>query len=278
MKIGAGQLGGVLRELGRYAGVLLYGDDSGLVRERALAVARAVLPSLDDPFLSAVLVREEHGRLAEEAQARSLVGGRRVVRVLDAGDAVAAAAGRLQNPGDGALVILEAGGLTTRSKLRQMAEKAAAWACVACYPEEGATLTAGIRRAAREAGHVLSDDAALFLTRGLSGDTGTRRSELEKLFLFAGSEAEIDLEMAVLCCASQAETSLDTLLAAVMAGDMPGAGRLLQQIGDEGVTGPGLIVALNGRLQRVLRVRLEVQAGRGADEAVRSLVPPVFFP
>jgi DNA polymerase-3 subunit delta len=277
LKIAAPQIGGVLRDPKRFAGVLLHGDDPGLIRERALTMARAVVGSLDDPFLSCVLLKEEHPRLMEEARSLSLVGGRRVVRVVDAGDPLAAVATRLESAADGALVILEAGALTARSKLRQAAEKSPGWASIACYPETGAALTSEIRRAAGAAGLSLTDDALSFLTRELGSDTGTRRSELDKLFLFASGETQIDLDMATRCCARVTEASVDALLAAVMSGDMPRVGHLLQQVVDEGATGPGLIVMLSGRAQRLLKVRLEMQAGREAEEAVRSLMPPVFF-
>jgi DNA polymerase-3 subunit delta len=278
LKIAAPQIGGVLRDPQRFTGILLHGDDPGLIRERALAVARAVVSSLDDPFLSAVLLKEEHGRLLEEAQSLSLVGGRRVVRVVDAGDTLATAADKLSGAAaDSALVILEAGSLTARSKLRQMAEKATSWASIACYPETGAALANDIKRAASEAGTRLTDDALAFLTRELGSDTGTRRSELEKLFLFAAGEPQIDLDVATQCCARVTEASVDLLLAAVMGGELLRAGHLLQQVVDEGATGPGLIVMLSGRVQRLLKVRLEMQAGRSAEDAVRSLMPPVFF-
>ena len=277
MKIAAPQIGSVLRDPARYAGILLHGDDSGLVRERALTIARAVVPSLDDPFLSCVLLKEQHGRLSEEARSLSMVGGRRVVRVLDAGDALAGVAGRLTNAADGALVILESNALTTRSKLRQMAEHASAWASIACYPETGAALTSEIRRAAAAAGLPVTDDALAFLTRELGSDTGTRRSELEKLFLFAAGEQQIGLELATACCAQVVEASVELLLAAVMGGDMMRTGHLLQQAVDEGATGPGLIVMLSSRVQRLLRVRLEMQGGHSAEDAVRMLRPPVFY-
>jgi DNA polymerase-3 subunit delta len=277
LKIAAPQIGGVLRDPQRYAGILLYGDDPGLVRERGLMVARAVVPSLDDPFLSCILLKEQHGRLFEEARSLSMVGGRRVVRVMDAGDALAAVAGRLTSATDGALVILEAGALNARSKLRQMAEKASGWASIACYPETGAALTSEIRRAASAAGLAMTDDALAFLTRELGSDTGTRRSELDKLFLFASGERQIDLDLATACCARVTEASVDALLAAVLGGDVARTGHLLQQVVDEGATGPGLIVMLSGRVQRLLKVRLEMLNGRSAEDAVRSLLPPVFF-
>jgi DNA polymerase III subunit delta len=277
LKIAAQQIAGVLRDPQRFIGILLYGEDPGLIRERAMLAARAVVGSLDDPFRSSVLMREEHARLLEEARSLSLVGGRRVVRVLDAGDALTAAASRLESGGDGALIILEGGELAARSKLRQMAEKHASWACIACYAEAGASLASDIRRTIEAAGLSVSGDALEFLSRELGSDTATRRSELEKLVVFAAGSEQIDLDMAVTCCTRAADASLDLLLGAVMKGEPSRAGRLLQELVDDGATGPGLIIALSGRVQRLLKVRLEMGAGRSAEEAVRSLLPPVFF-
>jgi DNA polymerase-3 subunit delta len=47
--------------------VLLYGEDHGMIRDRASALVRAVAGSLDDPFLVAELARDEVGQLADEA-------------------------------------------------------------------------------------------------------------------------------------------------------------------------------------------------------------------
>ena len=141
------------------------------------------------------------GGFWREARSLSLVGGRRVVRVLDAGDALTVAAMRL-GPGSGdALVILEGGELTARSKLRQMAEKDGNWACIACYAEAGASLASDIRRTIEAAGLSVSADAVEFLCWELGSDTATRRSELEKLTAFAWGSGQIDLESAMACCA-----------------------------------------------------------------------------
>ena len=78
--------------------VLFYGPDAGLVRERADAVARTVCPDLRDPFrvadLTAAALAADPARLADEAAQISLMGGRRVVRVREAGDALAQLCGR----------------------------------------------------------------------------------------------------------------------------------------------------------------------------------------
>src|SRR5262249_16375404 len=64
--------------------VLLYGPDTGLVRERADILARTVCPDLKDPFrvtdLNGSGLVADPARLADEAAQMSLIGGRRVIR------------------------------------------------------------------------------------------------------------------------------------------------------------------------------------------------------
>ncbi|MEL0114134.1 MAG: hypothetical protein VW835_20575, partial [Rickettsiales bacterium] len=73
--------------------LLIYGPDSGLVRERAETATKAVAGNLSDPFLVAeftsAALKFEPSRIADEAASMALGGGRRVVRLRDATDSVA---------------------------------------------------------------------------------------------------------------------------------------------------------------------------------------------
>ena len=59
------------------------------IEPSAAALVRSVAGSLDDPFLVAELGREDAGTLVDEANSLPLTGGRRVVRLREATDAVA---------------------------------------------------------------------------------------------------------------------------------------------------------------------------------------------
>ena len=71
-------------------GTLVYGPDGGLVRERADILSKTVVPDLLDPFnvieLTETQLLEDEARLADELSAMSLMGGRRLVRLREAGD------------------------------------------------------------------------------------------------------------------------------------------------------------------------------------------------
>src|SRR5690606_31524089 len=105
---------------------------------------------LADPFRVADLagdtVADDPARLADEAAAMAMTGGRRVVRVRDAGnDTAPAFQSFLDHPMGDALIVAEAGELDGRSALRKLFEKAENAAALACYRDEGRDLAAVIR-------------------------------------------------------------------------------------------------------------------------------------
>ena len=140
--------------------VLLYGPDDGLVRERAETLVRAVAGSLDDPFLVADVAPATCATIRRDwptrrARSPSAADGGRCACVVprDAvSEAVKNALATLSD-GDGpspSLVVVEAGELAPRAKLRKLFEEAARAAAVACYLDDGRNLAQVIARDPRQ--------------------------------------------------------------------------------------------------------------------------------
>jgi DNA polymerase III subunit delta len=135
VKLPPARVAAFLRDPGECRVVLLFGDDAGMIRDRAEALVRAVAGSLDDPFLVTELAREDIRQLPNEAAGLSLMGGRRVVRVRDVTDAATDPVQMLLKSRAPALVVLEAPTIQSRSRLRTALEAAADGAAIGCYPE-----------------------------------------------------------------------------------------------------------------------------------------------
>jgi len=278
MKIDARDVAGLLRDPSRIRALLLYGPDAGLVRERAEAVARGVLGgSLDDPFCFVELTRPDGGTLTAEAQSLSFTGGRRVVRVREAGDTLATALAACCRDREGSLIILEAGELPARSKLRAWAEKEALAASVACYAEEGVALKATIRGLFETEGVAVASDVLDWLAAHAGSDRGVVRSEVEKLALYAGEGGAIDMEAARAISGDQADLSVEAALFAAPRGAAAEADRAAASALSEGGTAVGLIRAAHSHMDRLARVAAAREAGLSAAEAVKTLRPPIFF-
>jgi DNA polymerase-3 subunit delta len=277
MKLASQQVGAFLRDPGPCRVVLLYGEDVGMIRDRAEALVRAVAGSLDDPFLVAELSRDEAARLADEAASLSLTGGRRVVRLRDTTDAAAGAVTALLKGPAPALVVLEAPGMPTRSRLRTLLEAAPDGAAIGCYPEEGRALEATIRSVLGELGVRIDGEAMAWLAAQLGADRAATRQEVEKLALYVGAGGNVDLAAAIACVGDIAGLSLDDALFAATEGDVPMADRALELAIAEGATPVGMLRAGLMHLQRLHRVRLAVDEGLSPSEAARAARPPVFF-
>lgn len=277
MKLAAQQINAFLRDPSGCGVVLLFGEDAGLIQERAVALVRAVAGSLDDPFLVLDLGRDRMADLADEAAALPLTGGRRVIRVRDVTDtATTPVSALLKRPGP-ALVVLEAPGLPSRSRLRTALEAAPEGVAIGCYPDDPAQLQATIRSSLQEDGIGIDPEALRWLATQLGADRASTRAELVKLALYAGPGGKVDLEMAMHCVGDLAGLSLDDAVFAATEGRVELADRALQLALNEGSSPVEVLRIGLSHLQRLHRARIMADGGMRPDEAVKALRPPVFF-
>ena len=278
MKLPAARVAAFLRAPGNCRVVLLFGDDAGMIRDRAEALVRAVAGSLDDPFLVTELPREEIRRLPDEAAGLSLLGGRRVVRVRDVTDAATEPVKTLLKGRAPALVVLEGPAMASRSKLRTLLEAEADGAAIVCYPEEGRALEETIRETLRVNGASIDPDALSWLSQQLGADRASTRAELEKLALYVGPGNRVDLDAAMTCVGDLAGLSLDDALFAATTGDVATADRALEAAVAEGAAPVQVLRAALGHLQKLHRARLAMdEQGLAAADAVKGIRPPVFY-
>ncbi|MDH3703052.1 MAG: DNA polymerase III subunit delta [Alphaproteobacteria bacterium] len=262
--------------------VLIYGPDTGLVRERAETIAKTVVADLTDPFLVADLagdgLADDPARLADEAAAMALTGGRRLVRVRDATDrALKAVEAMAVAPTGDSLVVMQAGELTPRSAMRRFFESAKDMAALPCYADD----SRGLEQLAHEvfaASNVTAAPQAIdYLVANLGADRGLSRSELEKLALYAGEGGTISVEDAMAVVGDSAALSLDDVVYAATDGEAGALDRAYAKSMQEGVSPVAVLRAISGHLLRLQAVAARVAAGEPPAQAVKALRPPVFF-
>ncbi len=264
--------------------VLLHGPDAGLVRERADRLSLAVAGDLGDPFrvseLTAAALRDEPSRLLDEANALSLAGGRRVVRLRDAGDALAPRlAGLLEAGPTAALVVVEAGDLPGKSALRKLFDAASHGASLGCYPDEGEALGQFIAGELKRQGATATRDALDYLTVQLGEDRALIRAELDKLVLYAGKRsAPLELAEAMACVGDGAGRAVDEVALAAADGDQAGLDRTLAHELAAGASPISLLRAAGRHFQRLHLAAGLIRDGASTDRALAALRPPLFGP
>ncbi len=266
--------------------VLIYGPDQGMVRERAEALVKSVIPDpKKDAFrlaeLSGAQLAEDPARLADEAGATSFFGGggRRVVRVHTLGDRAAATfEAYLEAPVAEALIVAEGGDLPARSSLRKIFEGAGNAAALPCYADSAEALEELIEGVLGAAKH-RPDPAALdYLKGNLGADRALSRRELEKLCLYMGPKpATITLEDATAVVGDSGASTIEDICYAATGGDPAAVEKALARALREGESVVTVLRAAQRHLQRLQLAADHVAGGANAREAVQRLKPPVFF-
>lgn len=262
--------------------VLVFGPDEGLVRERATTLAKTVVEAADDPFRIADMtgdaLEKDPARLSDEANALSLIGGRRVVRVRGAGDGLAKIFGDFLEAGRSeALVVVESGNLSKTSRLRSLFEKSDNAAAIACYADDADSLETLIDRTMAAEKIALSAEAREFLLSHLGNDRIVTRSELGKLVLYVGAGGRAELDDVVAAVGDSAALSLDDVAYAVGGGEVPEVVRTLDRAFAEDISPVPILRAVARHFQRLHATAGHLAGGQSLDQAMRRLRPPPYF-
>jgi DNA polymerase-3 subunit delta len=264
--------------------ILVYGPDAGLVRERVMHLARLAVPDLNDPFrvasLTASQLSEDGARLYDEMAALSLGGGKRLVRLQNPGESAAAIVTKLlaDMPDTDSLLLIEAGDLDKRSKLRAACESDGPLCCaVACYVEDSAARQRTITEILTAEEVKAPRDVIMALADILPPDRMAMRSELEKMAIYVGkgNTATIDDVQATIHDAGAAE--MDDLMLAVGGGEAKRAAQLLDRLFAEQTAPVALLRAAQRHFIRIQWARAQMDGGLNPSDAVKKLQPPVFW-
>jgi DNA polymerase-3 subunit delta len=266
----------------RISAILLFGGDAGMVSERAAVLAK-VISSRENPPGEIIRIEEsdlddDADRLAVELQTMPMFGGRKVVRTSTGRRINAQYLKPIVEAGNlAATLIVEAGNLKTDEALRTLFEKSAIAAAVACYADEARDLEGLVREVLAPLKIEIAPEAREALVARLGADRTLSRNEIEKLALYVGNKARIDVEDVEAVVGDAAELALDMVVMAAAAGDTPRALAEIDRALAAGEKAQVMIGALQRHIQRIHRLRAMLETGRSLDDAIRSLRPPVFF-
>jgi DNA polymerase-3 subunit delta len=200
-----------------------------------------------------------------------------VVRLRDAGESAVKPIEALLKTKSDALVVLEGGELTPKSKLRALAEKSPAMACIACYAVDAARLPRALSERLRALGVAIDSEAAAWVGANLAGEEGAIRQAVELLYLYAGETRRLSLADVQAALADGGETSMQEAIDATLTGDTAGTDRALALAFEAGDSPVAVVRILLGELMRLRVLAAQISPGDSISEAVAGMRPPVFF-
>lgn len=261
---------------------LVYGPDQGLVRERAERMARTVVPDLADAFqvceLDEAALSADNARLADEAAAISMLGGRRVVRVRGAGNGLAKLfEGFLDDPKGDALVVVEAGDLAKGSALRKVFEDAANAAAIPCYADSPRDLADVVKSGLKEHNLAIAPDALEDAVSRLGSDRGVTRQELEKLALYAHGQSRVSLEDVRAVMGDESDARIEEACDAAGEGNLQKLDLALSRLWADDMSPIAVLRLAMAHFQKLALAKDAVEKGEPLDGALRRMRPPIHF-
>lgn len=289
MKLAAKDIGRAFKTLAQdHYCVFAYGPDTGGVRDMLKRAQEAITNGAEiDPLskldISPETLSADPAKLYDEAAQQAFFGGPKIIYVGPVADSHAPTIAGVLEDDLPAYILIEAGNLPPKSKLRKMMEGAKNAYSIACYLDAERDIDQLIDTILAGGGVRVSRDARLFLRSHLGNDRSITRRELEKVALYAGVGAggdapkAIELEDVRALIGSNAAETTDDIAAAAFSGLGDTADHLLGNALREETNGVEIVRALARRCLRLMTAAHHVESGKTQEEAIKALRPPVFW-
>lgn len=260
---------------------LVYGPDTGLVRESAHRLTRyfagSDAGSMNLVTLEGSEIDSDPGRLAVEAKTASLFGERRVVRVRNAGKGLVMVLTELLDDPAGAAIVLEAGNLAPKDALRALVEGKKLGRALPCYPDTDETLLRLINETLNKNGIRADADVATTLRDTLGNDREITRRELEKLVLFSAKSKVLTRNDVLTLCADNAALVLDEVTDAVGTGHAARLEEALNRALAAAINPQQLLGSAQLHFATMRRWRAEVDLGKSPGDVLDGARPKPHF-
>lgn len=265
----------------RFRAALIYGEDGVEVSRRREVLVKALVTGGEDPDLTRLDVaqaRRDPTIIADALRARGFFGGEPIVLIENGTDGLAAGlAGIFASAEDGdAFLIVTAGVLPARSKLRKLFEGHAATVAAPCY--QTALGRAEVEIMLKDAGVSRFGDEALrdLVDFARSSDSGAMTDLVSRLALYRlGSDGDLSSADVVACLPGSSDANLDEVLDAVADGNAAVIGPIMSKLESQGVNATTLAISAMRKFKQLHAIS---SAGGPADAVISRLRPPVFGP
>jgi DNA polymerase III subunit delta len=255
----------------QYPVVLLFGPNEGLTTERAETLAKATVSGdagnivrMDGDALA-----NDPMALADEANAISMFGGMRAIRIrLGSKSIVSALEPILSSPPRDSRIVIEASDLKKTHALRGLLEKAKAAAVLAAYEEDSRNLSIFLDEISKEHGFAIENDARRAILSAIGLDRKQSRLEIEKLFLYCGAHKRITVTDVEAIMTDAASLSVDTVIDAAFTGNLDVIEKEARRVLADGMDPAVLLGFALRHALLLLSIRDMMEEGHTASESI----------
>jgi len=264
--------------------ILVFSEDEGVAADAARAVMSAWTPKggeLETITLDEDAVKREPALLFDELEAQSLLGEDRAIRIRTSGDKIAALLIEALKMGEatpgrfGAKLLVSAGALQKRAKLRSEFESAKQAVSLQLFADEIGDINTLVKNTLADAGAGIEADALAAFVGDLPGHRGLANKEIEKLTLYAeGLGRDISVADIRALSATDVDHALGSVISLMLSGHGGEAQIALDRLLIAGTSSISVLRAIQREVQRMLQAH-QLGGGSGSNIGMK-LRPPVW--
>lgn len=283
MKIPASRVAQVVKgaDFRRYRCVIFYGPDEGMVAHQASLLIGNMMGGHNDALslvkLEAEKLTQSPHLLSEEVATVSMFAEEKIVfcphfdekkvGILEDVMSLSRLAGFL---------VITAGNLSPRSKLRLLGEKHDDIAIIGCYADTPESLRSYMEPYLKEQGYTIERDALYALSERLGNDRMVSMRELEKLMMYVLPAHHITLDHVENATNYHVESTVEKLILKVFSGKEREASYLYEKIKND-VHPINIIRVAVYHAKRLQSLKSLIEETGSFEQATKKLRPPLFF-
>ena len=261
---------------------LLHGSDIGLIGERARKIAAHFSDDLDDVFsvtrFDGETLSADPAALGDAAEALAMTAACRLVLVRGRGtEMLGSCKLALTRNLENAFIIVEANETNTRHALVKLFETTDHAAAIGCYPDEARDIGALLVEVLAKDNISISDDARAAAILRLGSDRAATRREIEKLALLAGPDGSLSFEDVSINLGDSGTLNISDIAMAAADGKVEALERAIDKAWSEQQASVTVLRGSQIYFRQLLQAARAMRNGNSAQQAVKSLRPPVHF-
>ena len=176
-------------------GILLHGQDSGLINFRTKALVSYYISNQNDPFLLSTInstqLNDDPGLLADELGTFALTNDRRVILLDLSSDLKKEQVDCIIESKSQSILIINSGELKTSSPSRKAFENDKNFIVIPCYNSSNTDIMTLLNNKLKDSDLTMHRDAKDLIVASLGNDYGNTTSEIEKILNHHQSVDEI---------------------------------------------------------------------------------------
>jgi len=283
MNIKPEQVDGIVKSLPTdIRGVVIYGSNEGMISSLSQQFIKAVCPDIYDAFHVSYLemsdVAADIGVLYAEYNAQSLMGGRRVVVIKEATNALTKPLRELLAASSSdSLLVITSSSLKTKDSLAVMAKDESYFYGIGCYDDRDEDISQFVSKFMSKNGFRIDNSAFQLLCSRLSNDRKISQNELDKLITYMGNSKTIGINDVLTVVSDTSASSQEDLCYFVALGQVEKAIASFNRLIFEGENPVTIIRTLSYHFMKLLDCAVKIEAGETPEKVIFGLRPPLMF-